>query len=185
MDLKWGSKGARKFVTNVGLITTKDNIMACEWTHQVSYEPSIIAICVNKGAYTNSIVNRTKEFGVNLASIEQSLLSSVAGGHNGKQVDKIKALKQLGFKFYKAKKIKTLMVKDAALNAECKLLKKIELGEYTMFLGKVVNVAIGKKEPLAYHNGKYWILDKVIQKPDENKIEEIRNIMEKNKFNRK
>ena len=41
MDIPWGSEGTRKFVTNVGLITSDDphgnNIMAAEWTHLVSY----------------------------------------------------------------------------------------------------------------------------------------------------
>lgn len=52
------------------------------------------------------------------------MLSSVAGGSSGKNTDKIGALKELGFKFFKAKKIDVLMVEDAAMNAECRLVKE-------------------------------------------------------------
>lgn len=183
MNLAWGSKGARKFITNVGLITTKDNIMACEWTHHISYEPALIAICVSKNATTNSIIKKTKEFGVNLASINQNILSSIAGNYKGNYYNKIKALKKMGFKFYKAKKINVQMIRDSPLNVECKLWKKLDLGEYTMFIGKALNVKISEKEPIAYHNGKYWILNKNIQKPNERKLEEIRNVMENFKYN--
>ena len=46
MDLPWGDEKTTKFVTNVGLITSNGpygyNIIAAEWTHQVSYSPSLI-----------------------------------------------------------------------------------------------------------------------------------------------
>ena len=47
MDLSWNDRRTRQFVTNVGLITSVGplgpNIMAAEWTHQISYSPSLIA----------------------------------------------------------------------------------------------------------------------------------------------
>ena len=50
MDLPWGDDCSKKFVTNVGLITSDGphgpNIMACEWTHHVSYSPGLIAVCI-------------------------------------------------------------------------------------------------------------------------------------------
>ena len=50
MDIKYGGPEARRFITNVGLITSNGplghNIMACEWTHQVSYSPGLITVCI-------------------------------------------------------------------------------------------------------------------------------------------
>jgi flavin reductase (DIM6/NTAB) family NADH-FMN oxidoreductase RutF len=47
MDLLWNDRRTRQFVTNVGLITSDGplgpNIMAAEWTHHISYSPSLIA----------------------------------------------------------------------------------------------------------------------------------------------
>ena len=161
MDLPWGDDRTGQFVTNVGLITSNgphgQNISADEWAHHVSYSPGMIAVCIHREDATHANIVKSKEFGVNLAAFDQNVLSSIAGGSSGKEIDKIRALKELGFKFFKGKKIKALMVEGAALSVECKLLKKIELGDHTMFVGEVVEIhPLSGKEPIIYHGGKYW-----------------------------
>jgi len=183
MDLPWGDERSVQFVTNVGLITSEgqygSNIMACEWTHHISYSPGLIAVCIHARDATAENIKETKEFGVNICSTEQSVMSSVSGTNTGKSVDKIKVLEELGFKFYKAKKIKTLMVKDAVINVECKLFKEILLGDHIMFIGEVVEASLNKnKDPLVYHKGKYWNVGKIIEKPPEKELEKIRKLVE-------
>ena len=161
MDLPRGDDRTRQFVTNVGLITSNgpygQNISADEWAHHVSYSPGMIAVCIHREDATHANIVKSKEFGVNLAAFDQNVLSSIAGGSSGKEIDKIRALKELGFKFFKGMKIKALMVEGAALSVECKLLKKIELGDHTMFVGKVAEIhPLSGKEPIIYHGGKYW-----------------------------
>ena len=50
IDLKSKSEGANKFITNVGLITSTGphghNIMAAEWTFQISYDPGYISVFI-------------------------------------------------------------------------------------------------------------------------------------------
>jgi len=184
MDLLWGDEKTKQFVTNVGLITSNgpygENIMSAEWTHHISYSPGLIAVCINFDDATHANIKETKEFGVNIAATGQSIISSVAGGSTGKEVAKIKVLEKLGFKFYKAKKIKTLMVEGVTLNAECKLLQAIKLGDHTMFVGEVVEASANpNKEPLVYHKGKYWKIGECIEKPGEKKINEIRALIDK------
>ena len=186
MDLPWGDEKTVQFITNVGLITTKgsygDNIMAAEWTHHVSYTPGLVAVCVGKSKATLENIRTSKEFGVNISATDQNVLASVAGGSSGKNFDKIAALIELGFKFYKAKKIKTLMVEGAVLNLECKLYKEIELGDHVMFVGEVVDINLNKeKESLAYHKLKYWKMSENIQKPPEQELARIKSIVEKHK----
>ena len=69
MEIPWGSEAAKKFVTNVGLITSNGpyghNIMAAEWTHHVSYNPGLIAVCIRPTAATNANITKTKKFGRN------------------------------------------------------------------------------------------------------------------------
>jgi len=184
MDLKWGSEESRKFITNVGLVTSSgpygDNVMACEWTHHVSYSPGLIAVCINPKGATHANIKETKEFGVNICSTDQSVMSSVSGGNSGKSVDKIKVLEELGFKFYKANKIKVPMIKDAALSVECKLFKEIPLGDHTMFVGEVVEVSVDpSKEPLAHHKGKYSVVGERIEKPPVEELDKIKKLVEK------
>lgn len=183
MDMPWGSETSAKFVTNIGLITSNGpnghNIMAAEWTHHVSYSPGIIAVCIGHGKATSENIKATMEFGVSLAATDQNALASVAGGSTGKQVEKIKALKELGLGFYEAKKINVLMVEGAALNAECKVIHVADLGDHTLFAGEVLDVKLSKKEPIIYHGNKYFKLGQMMEKPAEKELERIKTTVEK------
>jgi len=182
MDISYGSLATHKFVTNVGLITSNgtygNNIMACEWTHLISYSPGLIAISVSKDSATNNNIKKTKEFGVNLASIAQNSLSSLSGRFSGEEHDKISGLKKLGFQFYQGSKIKCLMIKDAALNVECKVIKAIDLKEYTLFIGEALAINVSDNQPLAYHQGNYWKLTEQLPKPTEEERQKQREVMD-------
>ena len=183
MDLPWGDEKTVQFITNVGLITTDGpngpNVMSSEWTHHVSYSPGLIAVCIGPGKATLENIKKTGEFGVNICSTEQHVMASVSGGYTGKEIDKVGALKELGFGFYKAKKIKPPMIEGAAMNAECKLLKEIPLGDHTMFVVEVLEASVSGKEPLAYHKRRYWLMKQNVEKPSEEERQRIKKIVEK------
>jgi len=185
MVLDYGSAGARKFITNVGLITSNGpfghNIMAAEWTHHISYQPGLVSIHIHAEDATASNIRKSKEFGVNLAAIDQNIVSSVSGGSSGKEIDKVAVLKELGVEFCKAKKINCLMVKGAALNAECKLVKQINLGDHIMFVGRVVEATATEEQALSYHEGKYFRVGEQIMKPSEEERERIKKIIEEHR----
>ncbi len=185
MDLPWGDERSRKFVTNVGLITSNgphgQNVMSAEWTHHVSYNPGLIAVCVRPSNATAENIENTKEFGVSLASIKQNEIASIAGGSSGRTVNKVRALEELGYKFEKAKKINTLLVEGAALQIECKLVQSVKIGSHTIFIGEVVETGFGKDEPLAFHGGKFWKLTEQLQKSSEQQMERMKATLEKNK----
>jgi len=185
MDMPWGSDPSRKFITNVGLITSNgphdNNVMAAEWTHHISYEPGLIAVNVHTYDATHDNIMKTKEFGVNIAATDQNIDSSIAGGSSGKNVDKIAVLRELGIEFYKAKKINVLMIKGAALNMECRVIETKMMGDHMMFIGEVVEVTTGDKEPLLYYGGKYYKVGDNLKKPDQKTIEKIQKLVEKYK----
>jgi flavin reductase (DIM6/NTAB) family NADH-FMN oxidoreductase RutF len=186
LDLPWNDERSNKFITNVGLITSDGpfgpNVMACEWTHHISYNPGLIAVCISPDDATHENIKQSKEFGVNLCSTDQSVLSSVAGGYTGSNYDKIDALKELGFEFYKAKRIETIMIKGAAVNIECILSKEISLGDHTTFVGEVIEASNNPdKVPLAYYGGRYFIMNTNVEKPSYEQREKIRKVVEKYK----
>lgn len=182
MDLPWGDERSYKFVGNVGLITSDGphgmNIMAAEWTHHISYSPGFIAIFLGHNKATTENIRETREFGVSIAAIDQTVLTSIAGGYSGKSVDKVAALKELGFKFHKAEKINTLMVEGASMNAECRVIEEIPLGDHVMFVGKIIEAKASNKEPLVYHQGKYWKLTEQIKRISEEDRVRIKNVVE-------
>ncbi|HZD34551.1 MAG TPA: flavin reductase family protein [Nitrososphaeraceae archaeon] len=185
MHLAWNDRRTRQFITNVGLITSNGpdgpDIMAAEWTHHISYSPSLIAINVRGHNTTAENIQSSREFGVNLAAADQNIVCSVAGRYSGKETDKILLLKEAGLAvFYNAKSINVLMVQDAAMNAECKLMKQIELGDHLMFVGEVVEISADENiKPLIYHNGRYRQIGEDIPKPSANVLATIEKLAEK------
>ena len=184
-ELPWGDKRTAKFVTNVGLITSDGpngpNIMAAEWTHQASYSPGLIAVSIGHEKATAENIRATKRFGVGIASAKQAVLASVAGNYSGRQYDKIAASKALGFRFYRGRKAKVPMVKDTAMNAECRLVKAIRLGDHTMFVGEVLAASVSENKPVAYNGGRYMQLGRSARKPSNKEREKIKRIMEKHR----
>ncbi|HLF53786.1 MAG TPA: flavin reductase family protein [Candidatus Nanoarchaeia archaeon] len=186
MDLGWEDERSSKFVTNVCLITSKNehghNISAVEWTHHISYSPGLIAISINKADLTYENIAKSKEFGVNLASVDQRSLVSLSGNYSGRTYDKISALRELGFKFFEAKEISVFMVGEAALNAECKLIQEIPAGDHILLIGKVVHLyPLSDKMPLAYYQHKFWNLGKNLLKPSNEERAKMKEVFEKHK----
>ena len=183
MDLPWGDKRSEQFVTNVGLITSDGpygpNVMAAEWTFHVSYSPGLIAVLIGQEKATYENIRASGEFGVNIASVDQSVIASVSGRYSGKEIDKIGLLRELGFSFHSANKIKAPMVVGASMNAECLLSNEIALGDHPMFLGKVIEASSSDSEPLAYHKGRYWMMNQNLEKPSEEKRRRIKSMAEK------
>jgi flavin reductase (DIM6/NTAB) family NADH-FMN oxidoreductase RutF len=102
----------------------------------------------------------------------------VAGGYSGSKYDKINALRELGFEFYEGSKIKSLMVKGASLNVECKLFQEVTCGDHIMFIGEVVDAINNpEKQSLIYHDGKYWSLQSIV-KPNQEERDRIRKVLE-------
>lgn len=185
MDLPTGDPRTLKFIENVAILTTDGpigpNVMTAAWVYRISASPAMIAICISKDRYSYQNINKTKEIGVNYCSSEQNVLASVAGGSSGKNIDKISVLKELGFKFYKAKKIKTLMVEDAALNLECKIVNEIKTGDHVTLIAEVIEASANDKPALIYASGKFWKLGENVQKPSPDVLDKIRKLLDKHK----
>lgn len=187
MDLSWNDRRTRQFVTNVGLITSAGplgpNIMAAEWTHHISYSPSLIAANIRGHDATAQNIKESKEFGVNIAAENQNVICSMAGKYKGIHIDKISVLKEASVAaFYNAKRIskKVPMLVGAAMNAECKLVEQEELGDHTMFVGEVIEISADENIlPLLYHNGRYWGLGEAIIKPQPDLLIRIEELVKK------
>ena len=155
------------------------DVMAAEWTHHISYSPSLIAVNVRGQDATAHNIIESKEFGINLAGEEQNVVCSICGRYSGRDIDKIAVLKGMGVKLYNGNKIKAPMVSGCAMNAECKLQRYEEIGDHIMFVGEVVEISADENvRPLIYHNGKYWMLWEIIEKPSPYVLTKIENLAE-------
>lgn len=186
MDLERMNEASKKFVTNVGLITSSgsigDNIMSAEWTHHISYSPGHIMINLRSKSASAQNILETGEFGVNLAGDTQNMVTSIAGKGSGRDYNKIEALKELGVEFYRASKINVLMVKGAAMNVECKVIKQEVIGDHIAIVGEVVSSSANESvQPLLFHGSRYFKLGEHIARPDDERMAEIDAILEKNR----
>ncbi|VVC01182.1 FMN reductase (NADH) RutF [uncultured archaeon] len=177
MDLGYNNPKASKFVTNVGIITSNGpnghNIMAAEWTYYVSYSPALMSVHVGRGVpplgkATMENIRATREFGVSIAASGQNVFASIAGGSSGRDVDKIALLREMGAEFYPAKNIGVLLLKGAAMHAECRVKDIMEIGDHFMVIGEVLDAESDEtKEPLAYNFGRYRSIGPFLEKPQQ------------------
>ncbi|TLX93336.1 MAG: flavin reductase family protein [Thaumarchaeota archaeon] len=166
LDRKIAQKSQRYFMTGVSLITSNgsqgQNVMAAEWTMQVSYEPMLIAVFIHEDSSTLKNVLETKAFGVNVASEEQTISVSIAGGYSRKEIDKLRI--RNAFEFVKAKKINVPLIAGCILNAECEVVTTKKIGDHVMVVGNVVFICHDvTKKPLVYHQGKYFKMGHAIK----------------------
>jgi flavin reductase (DIM6/NTAB) family NADH-FMN oxidoreductase RutF len=158
------------FATTVNLLTScnqagKANVMACEWTMNVSFNPFKILCVVGIDTLTHSYITESKEFGVNLCADTQAPLSNFVGNVSGRDVDKLSESCFAGL-VYASTHIKPPLIRGCLLNAECVVEEMFQMGEYTGFLGLSLTTTVDPEaKPLFYHRGKYFQLGAQIPKP--------------------
>lgn len=145
----------RMFTTTVGLITTNGrrgpNVMAAEWTFNVSYDPFLISVHIAPGEATHDAIVETGEFGVSLVGEDQRVAMAFAGHFSRHEVDK---LSSEVFETYPAKRIKVPMIRGCLLNAECKLVQRVRMGDHTAFVGEVVEFSLdSSRSPVVLNRG--------------------------------
>ncbi|HJU13866.1 MAG TPA: flavin reductase family protein [Candidatus Nitrosotalea sp.] len=160
------------FLTSLCLITSigprGQNVMAAEWTMQISYDPMLISVFIHNGSSTLENIRKTKRFGVNLASEAQATQVSVAGGYSRREIDKLN-LRGL-FQTYDTDS-GLPMIKGCLINAECKLESIKKTGDHNMVIGRVVAIKHDKsKSPLIYHQNRYFGIGPMVE-PERTKIQ--------------
>jgi len=158
------------FATTVALITSHaadrgSNVMACEWTMNVSYQPLRILSMIERGVYTHELITASGQFGVNLCAAGQAGLSHLAGSISGRDGAKL-AAPEFDGRTYPARRISVPMLRGCVLNAECVVEQTVEIGTHTGFVGRAVatHVYPGLR-PLIYHQGRYFELGGLVAKP--------------------
>lgn len=179
MSRKVPSKSERYFATGLSMITSRGpdgpNIMTAEWVIQISYKPVLIGVFIHEGSQTIKNIEKTKEFGINVDSQEQTIEVSIAGGYSGIEIDKLK-IKNI-FKTIKPRKIKVPLIAGCIINAECKLVMKKKIGDHFMLIGKVIDIRHNESQsPLIYHRGRYFSLNHVIE-PKRNVVKVSKNMV--------
>ena len=138
----------------------KPNIITLAWSMPVSLNPPIVAISIAPKRYSHKLIEETKEFVINIPTIEILKETLYCGRVSGRNVDKFK---ETSLTPAPAKKVKAPIIKECITHLECIVERQITAGDHTLFLGKVVAAYTNegvfdetfdvRKAKLVYHLG--------------------------------
>lgn len=113
------------------------NALTIAWSTPTSFNPPMVAVSISPKNYSYSIISESKEFAINVPSIE--FLDDVyyLGSVSGREVNKLELRK---IRVSKGKRINSPILEDCYANLECKVEKEIVTGDHTLFIGQVLAV---------------------------------------------
>jgi len=131
----------------VVLVTTIDannraNVITLTLVGAVCWQPPIISIGVGKNQHSRSLIEKSREFVVNIPKAEMLRDVEFCGLVSGRNVDKCA---KTGFTLVPSSKVKPPMIKECPVNLECKVKKKVPLGSNVLFLAEVVCLHVDEK----------------------------------------
>jgi len=115
------------------------NIMTIAWIGMVSSTPPTIAVSMISTHYSVQLIHITGEFTVNLPSAKQVEIVDYCGLVSGRKRNKFH---DTGLTPRPGAKIATPIIEECPYNMECLVTQTVELGEFTMLLGEIVETHI-------------------------------------------
>ncbi len=157
------------------LITSKNkegkiNVFTVGWIGTACTTPPMITVAIRPERLSYEYIKQSKEFVVNLPSINLVKAVDFCGVRSGKTIDKIKECK---FTLAPSENIETPYIENCPIALECKLKDIIPLGSHDLFLAKIIAVHVEedlidskgkihfeKANLICYSHGEYFGLSK-------------------------
>jgi flavin reductase (DIM6/NTAB) family NADH-FMN oxidoreductase RutF len=127
----------------------KRNIITLAWAMPTSADPPLVALSVRPERYSHTLIEETKEFVVNIPTMDILKETLFCGRVSGSKHDKFK---ETGLTPMPAKRVKTPIIKECVAHLECKLHSQFTTGDHTVFVGKIIEAYADKN---AFSEGKY------------------------------
>jgi len=152
----------------------KPNAMAAAWGGICCSEPPCVAVSVRKQRKTYQNITNSRAFTINIPSESQVRLADYFGIFSGEKRNKFE---DTGLTPVKSNLVDAPYIQEFSLILECKLIKTIELGTHSQFIGQILDLKadeeilndkgspdIEKVKPLLYAPGlsKYYGTGKFI-----------------------
>lgn len=149
------------------------NIFTASWVGTLCSDPPMCYVSIRPQRHSYDIIKRNKEFVINLTNEALARAADWCGVRSGKDYDKFKEMKLMPVK---TQIIDSIMIAEAPLSIECKVIEIKQLGSHDMFLSEVVNVMadekyldpntgafrLDKAKLIAYSHGQYFRLGDII-----------------------
>lgn len=152
----------------------KSNIITVAWTGILNTDPATVYISVRPSRFSYNIIKKQKEFAINLTTKELVKATDWCGVKSGAKIDKFKEMK---LHKEKGKFVECPLIQESPVSIECKVKEIKEMGSHHVFIAEVLSIDadekcidekgafdISKCNLIAYANGKYFSLGKIVGK---------------------
>ena len=119
----------------------KANVITLAWSMPVSINPPIVAISIAPKRYSHQLIEETKEFVINIPTMDIVQETLFCGRRSGRSHDKFKETRLTTLP---AKLVKPPIIKECVAHLECKLEKQTTVGDHTLFIGRVLTAYTDK-----------------------------------------
>jgi flavin reductase (DIM6/NTAB) family NADH-FMN oxidoreductase RutF len=113
------------------------NIMNAAWGGIVSSKPPCISVSLREATLSYHNIKSNKAFTVNIPSERYLREADFAGIVSGREYDKFK---MTGLTAEKSTSVNAPFVKEFPYALECDLIREVDLGLHTMFIGEIVGI---------------------------------------------
>ena len=112
--------------------------MNAAWGGIASSKPPCISVSLREATLTYHNIKQTEAFTVNIPSEKHFKEADFVGMVSGREYDKFNETRLTPLK---SKLVNAPIVKEFPYALECKLIKLVDLGLHTMFIGEIVGMA--------------------------------------------
>jgi len=111
----------------------KPNVITLAWAMLTSINPPLVAISISPRRHSHALIEETKEFVVNIPTMEILDETLFCGRASGRDHDKFK---ETGLTSLPVKQVKTPIIKECVGHLECRLHSQHTTGDHTIFVGE-------------------------------------------------
>jgi len=128
------------------------NGMTCAWLTQISFNPMLIAVSIDKSHYTSELIKESGIFSVNILSESQKDIAKHFGFKSGRNVNKFDNIQ------YEISSTGAPILKDCLAYLDCKVVNLFNVASRVLFIGEVLSAVLKQKElkPLVYNYHDYF-----------------------------
>jgi flavin reductase (DIM6/NTAB) family NADH-FMN oxidoreductase RutF len=113
----------------------KANAITLAWSMPVSINPPMVAVSIAPKRFSHQLIEETKEFVINIPTIDIVQETLFCGRRSGRIYDKFKETRLITLP---AKMVKPPIIKECVAHLECRLEEQITVGDHTLFIGRVL-----------------------------------------------
>ncbi len=113
----------------------KPNVLPLAWAMPTSNNPPLIAISMGLNKYSHRLIEETKEFVINIPTVDIVKETLACGRTSGKNHDKFSETRLTPVP---ARKVKAPIIKECIAHLECKLHSQFKTGDHTVFVGEII-----------------------------------------------